>query len=88
MEWSLLGSSVHGILQARILEWCAMPSSRGSSWPRLKPESFKSPALDRWVLYHQRHLGSPEICVLLIKEFICTQFKTHKGRNQVISRVS
>ena len=28
------GSSVHGILQARILEWVAMPSFRGSSWPR------------------------------------------------------
>ena len=28
------GSSVHGILPARILEWVAMPSSRGSSWPR------------------------------------------------------
>ena len=27
------GSSVHGILQARILEWVAMPSSKGSSWP-------------------------------------------------------
>ena len=26
------GSLVHGILQARILEWVAMPSSRGSSW--------------------------------------------------------
>ena len=29
------GSSVHGILQARILEWVAMPSSRGSSQPSL-----------------------------------------------------
>ena len=28
------GVSVHGILQARILEWVAMPSSRGSSRPR------------------------------------------------------
>ena len=28
------GSSVHGILQERILEWVAMPSSRGSSLPR------------------------------------------------------
>ena len=28
------GSSVHGILQARILEWVAMPSSQGSSQPR------------------------------------------------------
>ena len=28
------GSFVHGILQARLLEWVAMPSSRGSSHPR------------------------------------------------------
>ena len=31
MDCSPPGSSVHGILQARILEWVAMPSSRGSS---------------------------------------------------------
>ena len=34
MDHSPPGSSVHGILQARILEWVAMPSSRGSSQPR------------------------------------------------------
>ena len=34
MDYSPPGSSVHGILQARILEWPAMPSSRGSSLPR------------------------------------------------------
>ena len=34
MEYSPPGSSVHGILQARILEWVAMPSSRVSSQPR------------------------------------------------------
>ena len=34
MDYSVSGFSVHGILQARILEWVAMPSSRGSSWPR------------------------------------------------------
>ena len=34
MDHSLLGFSVHGILQARILEWVAMPSSRGPSQPR------------------------------------------------------
>ena len=34
MDYSLPGSSVHGILQARILEWVAIPLSRGSSWPR------------------------------------------------------
>ena len=31
---SLPGPSAHGILQTRILEWVAMPSSRGSSQPR------------------------------------------------------
>ena len=31
MDCSQPGSSVHGILQAKILEWVAMPSSRGSS---------------------------------------------------------
>ena len=31
---SLPGSCVHGILQARILEWIAIPFSRASSWPR------------------------------------------------------
>ena len=33
-DCSLTGSSVHRLLQARILEWVAMPSSRGSSRPR------------------------------------------------------
>ena len=34
MDCSTPGSSAHGVLQARILEWVAMPFSRGSSWPR------------------------------------------------------
>ena len=34
MDCSPLGSSFHGILQARILEWIAVPCSRGSSQPR------------------------------------------------------
>ena len=34
MGCSLPGSSVHGIFQARILEWFAIPFSRESSWPR------------------------------------------------------
>ena len=34
MDCSPTGFSVHGILQARILEWVAIPFSRGSSWPR------------------------------------------------------
>ena len=34
MDYNLPGSSIYGILQARILDWVAMPSSRGSSQPR------------------------------------------------------
>ena len=33
-DCSLPGSSVHGIFQARVLEWVAISFSRGSSWPR------------------------------------------------------
>ena len=34
MDCSQPGSSVHGILQAGMLEWVAIPFSRGPSWPR------------------------------------------------------
>ena len=34
MDYSPPGSSVHGILQVRILEWVVIPFSKGSSWPR------------------------------------------------------
>ena len=54
VDCSLPGSSVHGIRQARILEWVAMPSSRGSSHPGIEPESLKFPALAGGC-----HLGGP-----------------------------
>ena len=34
MDCNPPGSSVHGILQAKILEWVAIPFSKGTSWPR------------------------------------------------------
>ena len=34
MDCSPPGSSIHGILKARVLEWIAISFSRGSSWPR------------------------------------------------------
>ena len=40
MDCSLPGSSVHGILQARILEWASIPFSRGSSQPRARTQVF------------------------------------------------
>ena len=45
MDCSLPGSSVHGILQARILEWVAISSSRVSSQPRVKSVSFTFPVM-------------------------------------------
>ena len=46
MDYSPPCSSVHGILQARILEWVAMPSSRGSSWPGGQTCISMSPQLE------------------------------------------
>ena len=52
MHHSLPGSSVHGILQARILKWIAIPFSRGSSSPRDLLHC-------RQILSHLSHQGSP-----------------------------
>ena len=60
MDCSLPGSSVHGLLQAGILEWVAMPSSRGSSRPRDQNRVSHVSRIGRLVLYHQHHLGSPK----------------------------
>ena len=59
MDCSPPGSSVHGIHQARILEWLAMPSSRGSFPPTDRTPVPSIPCILYQVLYHWRHLGSP-----------------------------
>ena len=55
MDCNPPGFSVHGILQARILEWVVMPSCRGSSRPRDRTHVFYMSCLGRWVLYDQHH---------------------------------
>ena len=50
---------VHGILQARILEWVAMLSSRGSSWPK-DQNRVSCGSYHRWILYCLSHQGSPD----------------------------
>ena len=60
MEYSPPDPSVHGILQARILEWVAMPSSTGSSWPRDWSLVSGSSYIGRRILYHLSYLGSPK----------------------------
>ena len=56
MDCSPPGSSVHGILQARILEWVVISFSRVSSCPRDQTQVL----LHCWqILYHLSHQGSP-----------------------------
>ena len=67
MDYNPPGSFVHGILQARILEWVAMPSSRGSFWPRDQTCLSHVSCIGRWTLYHQHHFSSvaqscPTLC--------------------------
>ena len=49
--YGLPGSSVHGILQAIVLEWVAMPSFRNPPNPGIQPTSLMS-YFGRQVLYH------------------------------------
>ena len=52
MDYSLQGTSVHGILQARILEWAAISFSKGSSQPRDQTRVYLH---CRQILYHLSH---------------------------------
>ena len=56
MDCSPPGSCVCGILQARILEWVAIPFSRGSFWPR---DWTRDSCIGRQILYRLNHQGSP-----------------------------
>ena len=63
MDCSLPCSSVHVILQARILEWIANPSSRGCSQPRDQTCTSCVSCIGRQVLNQLSHQGSP--CVYI-----------------------
>ena len=54
MDCSPQGFSVYGILQARILEWVAIPFSSGSSWPRGRSQVPHIAG----ILYHLSYQGS------------------------------
>ena len=67
MDHGSPGSSVWGILQARSLEWVAMPSSKGSSWPR-----------DQTNVFNVSCIGSPWeahylVLLLLLSHFSCVR---------------
>ena len=55
--WSA-SSSVHGIPQARILDWVAIFFSKESSWPK---DWIHISCIGRWILYHWTTLEEPEM---------------------------
>ena len=57
------GSSVHRALLARILEWVAVPSSGGISWPR---DRTCISCISRRVLDHYHRLGTPDFSLVTI----------------------
>ena len=81
IDCSLPGSSVHGIFQARILEWVAMSISRGSSQPGFEPVS---PVLQGRFL-NTGLWGKPETLILLIVLYMKT--KLLKGFNGRLASV-
>ena len=62
MDYSLLGSSIHGIFQSKILEWVAITYSRGSSWPRDWTHVSCASCIGRQVLYHCSTWEAPSVC--------------------------
>ena len=63
MDCSPPGSSVHGILQAKIVEWVAIPFSRVSSQPRNRTQVSNIAAS---LFYHLSHQRSPkQICLYM-----------------------
>ena len=61
MDCSLLGPSVHGISQARILEWVATSYSRGSSRPRDRTCVSCVSCIGRRILYHWAIREAPSL---------------------------
>ena len=67
MGHSLPVSSVHGILQARIMNWVVTPSSMGSSQPRTLTHISYVSCIGRWFPYRKCHLGCSSFVWFIFK---------------------
>ena len=84
-------SSVHGIFQARILDWVAISYSRGYSQPRDQTYISRVSCIGRWILYHP---GSLKVSLSSVQLLSCTTKNTLPSktllqiwwRNQKLSR--
>ena len=83
MDWSLPGSSVHEIFQARLLEWVAISFSRGSSRPR---DRTCVSCIGRWILYH----CSNRLSFLTEASFsaLLSGFAVAEAKHSLVSRMS
>ena len=84
-DCSPLGSSVHGIFQARILEWVAISFSRGSSWSRGQTCISR---IGRRILYHwaTRKVPFTDKCnevFILWRHFVKKTFWRQAKRNLI-----
>jgi len=66
------GSPVHGIHQARILEWVTMPFSRGSAQPRDQTHVSYISGIGRWVLYHCATWKAPNLLYIPKYVLLCS----------------
>ena len=87
MDHGLLGSSIHGDSPAKILEWVAVPSSRGSSWPRDQTHISHVSCTGRWVVgplllvpYWEAHLWD---CLTLSSFLLTDKFVMHQLKIQI-----
>ena len=78
MDCSLSGSSVHGILQARILEWVAIPSSRGSSQPRDPTQVSRTGIAGGFFTIWAIRESHMNVCVYIyVHMYVCTHTHTY-----------
>ena len=71
---SLPGSSVHGILQVRILEWVNISSSWGSSWPRDQTCVSCVSGIGKQILYHWATWEAQYILICAYKHTLSFRF--------------
>ena len=79
MDCSLSGSSVHGILQRRILRWVAIPFSRVSSWPRgwTQISCIAGRFFTIWATREAPHIG------LIFFDYVVGHFFTNMDENSL-----
>ena len=87
MDYSPPGSSIHWIFQARVLEWVAISSSRGSSWPRDWTHVISCIfCIGRWILYHTWKDAWSEVSAADVKEHRQVEHRSQAAQSEVLAR--